>query len=77
MENLQNNLKGFFFLNFNKNFFKVSNSFERAKIWKEKQISESEVFPSCNSEWQQDVGGRVWCSNKRYFFNNYLKTYIN
>uniref|UniRef100_A0A915EAR8 Cytochrome b5 heme-binding domain-containing protein n=1 Tax=Ditylenchus dipsaci TaxID=166011 RepID=A0A915EAR8_9BILA len=37
---------------------------ERARAWKEKQVQESEVFPPCNSEWQKETGGRVWCTNK-------------
>lgn len=42
-------------------------------MWKEKQITETEVFPPCNSEWQKKVGGRVWCTNKRFyiFLTNY------
>lgn len=35
-----------------------------ARIWKEKQLKETEVFPPCNSEWQKETGGRVWCTNK-------------
>lgn len=43
---------------------KVQEQLNRAKMWKEKQITETEVFPPCNSEWQKKVGGRVWCTNK-------------
>lgn len=35
---------------------------------KEQAAKESAVFaefPQCNSEWSQDKGGRVWCSDRR------------
>lgn len=31
------------------------------------QAEETKIFPPCNSEWQKDIGGRVWCSKKRFF----------
>lgn len=37
---------------------------EDALQWKDSQIKETEIFPSCNSEWHNNVGGRVWCSSK-------------
>jgi predicted heme/steroid binding protein len=32
--------------------------------YKKKQVHENEVFPTCNSEWRKDTGGRVWCTTK-------------
>ena len=32
---------------------------------KAKEASEKQLFPPCNSEWSQDEGTRVWCTNKR------------
>lgn len=29
--------------------------------------SEMQLYPSCNSEWSEASGGRVWCSTMRYF----------
>ncbi|CAG9537968.1 unnamed protein product [Cercopithifilaria johnstoni] len=37
---------------------------ENALNWKDIQTEETKIFPPCNSEWQKDVGGRVWCSKK-------------
>ncbi|KAI1731877.1 cytochrome b5-like heme/Steroid binding domain-containing protein [Ditylenchus destructor] len=42
----------------------VQSLIEHARIWKEKQLKENEVFPPCNSEWQKETGGRIWCTNK-------------
>jgi predicted heme/steroid binding protein len=65
----------------------VVESLERAQAYKDKQLKESEVFPPCNSEWQKEKGGRVWCSTKsggvkrewvgvpRKLFSSFSKTY--
>ncbi|EFO17290.2 hypothetical protein LOAG_11209 [Loa loa] len=37
---------------------------ENALHWKDMQAEETKIFPPCNSEWQKDIGGRVWCSKK-------------
>uniref|UniRef100_A0AAF5PRC9 Cytochrome b5 heme-binding domain-containing protein n=1 Tax=Wuchereria bancrofti TaxID=6293 RepID=A0AAF5PRC9_WUCBA len=37
---------------------------ENALHWKDMQVQEAKIFPPCNSEWQKDIGGRVWCSKK-------------
>uniref|UniRef100_A0A915Q051 Cytochrome b5 heme-binding domain-containing protein n=1 Tax=Setaria digitata TaxID=48799 RepID=A0A915Q051_9BILA len=37
---------------------------ENALQWKNNQVEEAKIFPPCNSEWQKDIGGRVWCSRK-------------
>ncbi|KAE9555100.1 hypothetical protein FO519_001675 [Halicephalobus sp. NKZ332] len=42
----------------------VKQELKKAVMWKEKQLKESEVFPPCNSEWNKDKGGRVWCTTK-------------
>lgn len=38
---------------------------KHAKKMKRKEEADSARFPPCNSEWKQDVGGRVWCSKMR------------
>ena len=65
----------------------VKKQLEKAALWKEKQVKESEVFPPCNSEWHKDSGGRVWCTTKsggisrewvgvpRRMFNSATKSY--
>ena len=42
----------------------VKQELKKAVMWKEKQLKENEVFPPCNSEWNKDKGGRVWCTTK-------------
>uniref|UniRef100_A0A7E4VNP5 Cytochrome b5 heme-binding domain-containing protein n=1 Tax=Panagrellus redivivus TaxID=6233 RepID=A0A7E4VNP5_PANRE len=42
----------------------VKEELEKAVVWKEKQLKENEVFPPCNSEWNKETGGRVWCTTK-------------
>ncbi|VDK73659.1 unnamed protein product [Onchocerca ochengi] len=37
---------------------------ENALHWKNTLAEETKVFPPCNSEWQKNIGGRVWCSKK-------------
>ncbi|VDK88639.1 unnamed protein product [Litomosoides sigmodontis] len=37
---------------------------EKALQRKDIQAEEIKIFPPCNSEWQKDMGGRVWCSKK-------------
>ncbi|KAM3724156.1 Neuferricin [Dirofilaria immitis] len=37
---------------------------ENALQWKDMQVEERKIFPPCNSEWQKNIGGRVWCSKK-------------
>lgn len=37
---------------------------EAARKWQNDQKADLERYPSCNSEWVQGKGGRVWCSNK-------------
>ncbi|VDO46663.1 unnamed protein product, partial [Brugia timori] len=37
---------------------------ENALHWKDMQVQEAKIFPPCNSEWQKDIGGRVWCSKR-------------
>ena len=42
----------------------VNQRIQSAKESKQKRVSESEVFPPCNSEWRKEAGGRVWCTSK-------------
>jgi len=42
----------------------VKKALEAAQQWQHSQKAESERFPACNSEWSQNKGGRVWCSNR-------------
>uniref|UniRef100_A0AC35TPA8 Cytochrome b5 heme-binding domain-containing protein n=1 Tax=Rhabditophanes sp. KR3021 TaxID=114890 RepID=A0AC35TPA8_9BILA len=37
---------------------------DKAVHFRSSQIEEYEAFPPCNSEFHQNTGGRVWCSNK-------------
>ncbi|VDO33338.1 unnamed protein product [Onchocerca flexuosa] len=37
---------------------------KNALHWKNTQLEETKVFPPCNSEWQKNIGGRVWCTKK-------------
>ncbi|GFR72107.1 neuferricin-like [Elysia marginata] len=37
---------------------------EDALLEKDLLDSDRQLFPSCNSEWAQNKGGRVWCSTK-------------
>lgn len=42
----------------------VMGQMEDALRWKDSQAQETEIFPPCNSEWHNNLGGRVWCSAK-------------
>lgn len=42
----------------------MNDRLETALEYKKKQVHENEVFPACNSEWKQNTGGRVWCTQK-------------
>uniref|UniRef100_A0A0N4ZNL1 Cytochrome b5 heme-binding domain-containing protein n=1 Tax=Parastrongyloides trichosuri TaxID=131310 RepID=A0A0N4ZNL1_PARTI len=43
---------------------KAKNLLEKAVHFRSTQIEEYEVFPPCNSEFHQNSGGRVWCTNR-------------
>ena len=48
---------------------KLLHAREMEKKAKETAAKDNEIFqefPQCNSEWSQEKGGRVWCSEKRF-----------
>lgn len=43
---------------------KVHENIKLGKVYREKEKEDEKKFPSCNSEWTQASGGRVWCSDR-------------